>query len=54
MVQHKVERLVDLNVDMWFALQLEEKDDWEDDVDEVMHKFEAETGSRPVFTVCFY
>ena len=35
-------------------LQLEEKDDWEDEIDDIMRQFEREAGRQPVFTVCFY
>lgn len=36
------------------ALQLEEEEDWEDGIDDVIQRFEKETGRRPIYTVCFY
>ncbi|KAK9808409.1 hypothetical protein WJX73_001537 [Symbiochloris irregularis] len=33
---------------------LEEADDWEDGLDEILTKFEGETGHRPVYDICFY
>ena len=40
------------------ALQLcrkiQESEDWEDDIEEIVEDFSAETGRTPFYTVCFY
>ena len=40
------------------ALQLCKKiaecDDWEDDIEEIVEDFSAETGRKPFYTICFY
>ncbi|KAK9836235.1 hypothetical protein WJX84_000233 [Apatococcus fuscideae] len=33
---------------------IQDAEDWEDDIDEIMDKFEAQTGRRPLYTICFY
>ena len=33
---------------------LEESDEWEDEVDELMERFGAETGVTPIYQICFY
>mmetsp|Transcript_23903 Transcript_23903/g.61373 ORF Transcript_23903/g.61373 Transcript_23903/m.61373 type:complete len:193 (-) Transcript_23903:82-660(-) len=33
---------------------LEEAEDWEEEIDEVLTRFENETGRRPLYTICFY
>ena len=35
-------------------LQIEDAEDWEDDIDDIMDKFEGQTGRRPLYTICFY
>ena len=42
------------NVRVGFAAQLEEKEDWEDAIEETFQRFEEETSRKAVFTVCFY
>ena len=37
---------------MW--VQLEASEDWEDDVDDIMQRFEAETRRKALYTICFY
>lgn len=32
---------------------LNESEDWEDDVDDIMDKFSKETGRKPFYTICF-
>lgn len=34
--------------------QLEEVEDWEDEVDDVITRWEEETGRRATYTICFY
>lgn len=36
------------------ANQLEEVDDWEDEIDSILAAFEKETGRKPIYTICFY
>ncbi|KAK9817809.1 hypothetical protein WJX72_002542 [[Myrmecia] bisecta] len=33
---------------------LQAADDWEDEIDEIIAKFEDETGRKPLYTICFY
>ena len=33
---------------------IDASDDWECECDEIMDKFAAEVGRRPIYTVCFY
>ena len=33
---------------------IENSDDWECELDEIMDKFQAEEGRRPLYSVCFY
>ena len=35
-------------------VQLEEVADWEDEIDDIVQNFEAETGRRPLYDICFY
>ena len=35
-------------------LQLEESEDWVDHVDDIVTRFEEETGRRPIYSVMFY
>lgn len=35
-------------------LQLEASEDWEDDVDDIMKRFEGETHRKSLYTICFY
>lgn len=34
-------------------VQLEEAEDWEDQVDEIMEGFAKDTGMKPLYTICF-
>ena len=34
--------------------QLEESEDWVDHVDDIITRFEEETGRRPIYSVMFY
>lgn len=36
------------------AMQLEAADDWEDELDDILTKFEEETRHRPLYDICFY
>lgn len=36
------------------VLQLEEADDWEDEVDEVIARFEEDSKRQVTYTICFY
>lgn len=36
------------------VLQLQDADDWEDELDDILTKFEEETGHRPLYDICFY
>jgi hypothetical protein len=35
-------------------LQLEESEDWEDEVDDVIKRWEQQTGRQATYTICFY
>lgn len=35
------------------VLQLEEADDWEEDVDSIMERFAQETALKPLYSICF-
>ena len=35
-------------------LQLEESEDWVDHVDDIVTRFEEETGRKPIYSVMFY
>jgi hypothetical protein len=35
-------------------MQLDAAEDWEDDIDEIIARFETESGRRLVYTICFY
>lgn len=37
-----------------FLVQLEDAEDWEEEIDDIITKFEQETGRRPLYTICFY
>ena len=34
--------------------QLEQHEEWEEEIDDIVAQFEAETGRRPVYSICFY
>ena len=36
------------------SMQLEEAEDWEDEIDEILLRFQGETGRRPLYDICFY
>ena len=38
----------------WRRLQLEDSEDWVDHVDDIVTRFEEETGRRPLYSIMFY
>ncbi len=36
------------------CLQIAESEDWESEIDDIVHRFEQETGRHPFYTICWY
>ncbi len=37
-----------------WVVQLEASEDWEDEIDDIMEKWQEETQRKATYTICFY